>query len=697
MEKSFVATATDNGRIAAEVSVDKSVPLKKTLSHSRECFFAFYTKLWSTFDVGQVPVICRFHIFVVVFLSTNVPHPPAGGGLFYINMTDPKNIRNVAIIAHVDHGKTTLVDALLKQSHTFHDKAAELTQELIMDSNELERERGITILAKNTAIEYKGVKINIIDTPGHADFGGEVERALHMADGCLLVVDAQEGPMSQTRFVLQKALALGLKIIVVINKIDKKFARVADVIEETHTLFLDLATRDDQLEFPTLYAIGRRGAAFYKMPTGDLETITGTVEPIFETILKEIPPPAGGAKNDPAGAFQMLVTALDYDDYKGKYAIGRVHRGIAKAGMSVVLLAKDGAVKTRERVEKIFVSKGLSRLEVPEASAGDIIMVTGIVDASISETIADAENPEALPAIAIEEPTLKIVLGPNTSPLAGRDGQFLTGRQIEERLRRELETNVSLRMEITEKGEFLLSGRGELHLSILIETLRREGYEFQVGRPEVIVKIIDGKVCEPVEEVIVDVPEEYAGVIVAEFGKRKASMKNIHPHLGGHRYTFEMPTRTLLGLRSVLMAKTRGTVVLNTMFLRILPRGEDLVQSRNGVLVAHEAGVAVSYGLEIAQGRGVLFVGHGVPVYEGMIVGENSRDEDIDINVCKEKKLTNVRASATDAPIQLTPPRMMSLEEYLDYIGPDELLEVTPKNLRLRKIYLHKNDRKRNK
>lgn len=602
-----------------------------------------------------------------------------------------KNIRNVAIIAHVDHGKTTLVDALLKQSHTFHEKAAELSQELIMDSNELERERGITILAKNTAVEYKGTKINIIDTPGHADFGGEVERTLHMADGCLLIIDAQEGPMSQTRFVLQKALALGLKVIVVINKIDKKFARVAEVIEETHTLFLDLATRDDQLEFPTLYAIGRKGAAFYDLPEGDLETVSGTVEPIFETILKEIPPP----DNSVAGGFQMLVTALDYDDYKGKYAIGRIQRGIAQPGMPVALVKTDGTIKSRAKIEQVFVSKGLGRMEVTEAAAGDIVLITGVVDAGISDTIASAESPEALPAIAIEEPTLKIALGANTSPFAGQDGQFLTGRQIEERLLRELETNVSLRMTANEKGDFILSGRGELHLSILIETLRREGYEFQVGRPEVILKTIDGVLSEPVEEVIVDVPEEFAGVIATEFGKRKAVMKNVHPHVDGFRYTFEMPTRALLGLRSVLMSKTRGTVVLNSMFSHFAPKGEELPQARSGVLVAHETGTAVAYGLEIAQGRGTLFVGHGTPVYEGMIVGENAREEDLDINVCKEKKLTNVRASATDAPIQLTPPRVLSLEEYLDYIGPDELLEVTPKNLRLRKFYLKKTDRKR--
>jgi GTP-binding protein len=610
----------------------------------------------------------------------------------YSLMAEQKQIRNVAIIAHVDHGKTTLVDALLKQSHTFHDKAAELSQELIMDSNELERERGITILAKNTAVEYKGVKINIIDTPGHADFGGEVERTLHMADGCLLIIDAQEGPMSQTRFVLQKAFALGLKVIVVINKIDKKFARVSDVIKETHTLFLDLATQDTQLEFPTLYAISRRGAAFYKMPAGDLETITGTVEPIFETILKEIPPP----KNDSTGSFQMLITALDYDDYKGKYAIGRIQRGVAKPGMQVVLMKPDGAIKTRGRIERVYISKGLGRVEVDEAFAGDIVSVTGIADVGISETIADVTSPEALPAIAIEEPTLKIALGANTSPFAGQDGKFLTGRQLEERLRRELETNVSLRMEVSDKGDFILSGRGELHLSILIETLRREGYEFQVGRPEVIIKMVDGSPHEPIEEVVVDVPEAYAGVIAAEFGKRKAVMKSMHPHVDGYRYTFEMPTRALLGLRSVLMAGTRGTVVLNSMFLHFAPRGEDLPQARAGVLVAHEAGSTVAYGLEIAEGRGTLFVGPGTPVYEGMIVGENSRDEDLDINVCKEKKLTNVRASATDAPVQLVPPRTLSLEEYLDYIGPDEFLEVTPKNLRLRKIYLSKNDRKRN-
>jgi GTP-binding protein len=602
-----------------------------------------------------------------------------------------KQIRNIAIIAHVDHGKTTLVDGLLKQSRTFHDKAEELKQEFIMDSNELERERGITILAKNTAIKYKGTKINIIDTPGHADFAGEVERTLHMADGCLLIVDAKEGPMPQTRFVLQKALALGLKVIVVINKIDKKDQRAADVLEETTNLFLDLAKADDQLDFPVIYAIGRAGIAFNAMPEGNLENLEGTLEPLFEKIIEYVPAP----KNSDEGGFQLLVTALDWDTFRGKYSLGRVHRGIAKAGLAVQLLHPDGK-KESGRIEKVFVNEGLKRVEVPEAFAGDIIALTGFPNSHISTTIADAASPEALPLIAVEDPTLKITMGPNTSPFVGKDGKKVTSREIDERLTRELETNVSLRVEPLDGGSFLLSGRGELHLSVLIETMRREGFEMQVSKPEVIMKEIDGARMEPMEELVVDVPEEYSGTVTAELQKRRSEMQNMSPHSGGLRFTYNIPTKNLLGLRNVLLTKTKGTAVLNSVFLKYAPESVSLPRTRNGVLISAEAGVSVTYGLEVAQGRGATFIPPQTEVYEGMVIGQNSREEDLEINVCKEKKLSNVRASFNDMAIQLSPPIVMSLEQALDFLESDELLEVTPNHLRLRKRYLTRGERDKN-
>lgn len=601
-----------------------------------------------------------------------------------------KKIRNIAIIAHVDHGKTTLVDGLLKQSHTFHEKAEEMKQELIMDSNELERERGITILAKNTAIDYKGIKINIIDTPGHADFAGEVERTLHMADGCLLIVDAKEGPMPQTRFVLQKALGLKLKIIVVINKIDKKDQRAPEALDEVTNLFLDLAHSDDQLDFPVVYAAGRDGKAFLTMPEHpeNIASIEGTFEPLFEKILEYIPAP----KNSDEGGFQLLVTALDWDSFRGKYSIGRVHRGVAKPGLAVQLLHADGT-KESGRIEKVFVSQGLKRVEVQSAYAGDIVALSGFPNARISTTIADAESPEALPAIAVAEPTLKITMGPNTSPFVGKDGKKVTSREVEERLRRELETNVSLRVVPLDGGKFLLSGRGELHLSVLIETMRREGFEIEVSKPEVIIREIDGVRMEPVEELVVDVPEEYSGTITAELQKRRASMQNMVPHSGGLRFTFHIPTKNLLGLRNVLLTKTKGTAVLNNVFLEYAPETPALAKTRNGALLSAESGVAVANGLEVAQGRGMTFIGPQTEVYEGMIIGENSREEDLEINVCKEKKLSNVRASFNDFAIQLAPPVVMSLEQALDFLESDELLEVTPNNIRLRKRYLTKNER----
>ena len=607
-----------------------------------------------------------------------------------------RNLRNIAIIAHVDHGKTTLVDFLLKQSHTFRENSLEFQKELILDSNELERERGITILAKNTAIEYKGIKINIIDTPGHADFGGEVERTLHMADGCLLLVDAQEGPMPQTRFVLQKALELNLKVIVVINKIDKRDRRISEVLEEINALFLELAHEDHHLDFEILYAVGREGKAFVSLPDGGPDTVpSGTLEPLFETIISFIPAP----KDSSEGAFQMLVTALDYDDYKGKYAIGRVRRGTVKPNLSVVAIDKEGK-KTSARIEKVYVSQGLERIEVQNAEAGDIVALTGVPEAHINTTIADSSAPEALPLIAINEPTLKILIGPNTSPFMSQDGKLLTSRQIEERLNKELETNVSLRVAKEGTGKFLLSGRGELHLSVLLETMIREGFELEVSKPEVITKIENGVEAEPVEEVVIDTSEEYRGVITAELAKRKADLKDILLHAGGVRFIYEMPTKALLGLRNLLLRKTRGSFVLNSTFLHFAPMKDTPERVRNGVLIASESGQAVSFGLEVAQGRGTTFIAPGTQVYEGMIIGENSREEDIEINVCKGKQLSNMRSSSSDKMVSLEPPLLMTLEEALEYIEDDELLEITSKNLRLRKKALTKAGRvlvKRNK
>ena len=607
-----------------------------------------------------------------------------------------RNLRNIAIIAHVDHGKTTLVDFLLKQSHTFRENSLEFQKELILDSNELERERGITILAKNTAIEYKGIKINIIDTPGHADFGGEVERTLHMADGCLLLVDAQEGPMPQTRFVLQKALELNLKVIVVINKIDKRDRRISEVLEEINALFLELAHEDHHLDFEILYAVGREGKAFVSLPDGGPDTVpSGTLEPLFETIISFIPAP----KDSSEGAFQMLVTALDYDDYKGKYAIGRVRRGTVKPNLSVVAIDKEGK-KTSARIEKVYVSQGLERIEVQNAEAGDIVALTGVPEAHINTTIADSSAPEALPLIAINEPTLKILIGPNTSPFMSQDGKLLTSRQIEERLNKELETNVSLRVAKEGTGKFLLSGRGELHLSVLLETMIREGFELEVSKPEVITKIENGVEAEPVEEVVIDTSEEYRGVITAELAKRKADLKDILLHAGGVRFIYEMPTKALLGLRNLLLRKTRGSFVLNSTFLHFAPMKDTPERVRNGVLIASESGQAVSFGLEVAQGRGTTFITPGTQVYEGMIIGENSREEDIEINVCKGKQLSNMRSSSSDKMVSLEPPLLMTLEEALEYIEDDELLEITSKNLRLRKKALTKAGRvlvKRNK
>ena len=609
------------------------------------------------------------------------------------------NLRNIAIIAHVDHGKTTLVDFLLKQSNTFHAKAEELGKDLIMDSNDLERERGITILAKNTAVNYQGTKINIIDTPGHADFGGEVERTLNMADGVLLLVDAQEGPMPQTKFVLKKALELNLRVIVVVNKIDKPGADIKRTEDEVAHLFLNLGGDDHHLDYATVYAIGREGKAWGHIPTKEEISQPGTLEPLFKKVIEHIAAP----EVDAEAPFQLLVTNLDRDNYQGKYTIGRIARGAVKTNQPVVVI-DHGGNKTAGRIDKMFVFDGLQRKEVTEASAGEIVALTGIPEAHIGMTVADAATPEALPPIAIEEPTLRIRIGPNTSPFKGQDGQLLTSRQIAERLHRELETNVGMRLEELGGTDFLVSGRGELHLSILIETLRREGFELEISKPEVIIKEVNGdpstgsglRKMEPFEEVTVDVPAEHVGSITTEFGKRKATLVEMINHDNGYaRLVYHISTRGFLGLRNTLVSETKGTAVINSVLLGYQPLGETLNQTRNGALIASETGKAVALGLEVAQGRGTVFIGPTTPVYQGMIVGLNSRKEEIEINVCKGKELTNMRSKSADSKIVLAPPLVMTLEQALDFIEDDELLEVTPQNLRLRKKYLTKTDRAR--
>jgi len=601
---------------------------------------------------------------------------------------DPSKIRNIAIIAHVDHGKTTLVDGLLKQSHTFRDNQAEMSQELIMDSGDQEKERGITITAKITAVQHGDYRINIIDTPGHADFSGEVERTLNMADGCLLIVDAQEGPMPQTKFVLSKALANNLKPIVVINKIDKEGRRLGEVEDELADLFLELAVHEDQLHYPVYYAIGRAGKAWTEVPA-DAEA-DANLDPLFDSIIKEIPAPSVQADKP----FQMLVTALAWDSFKGKYAIGRITRGKVKAGDSITLCKKDGS-QTKARIDTVYMSHGVSRFEVPHGVAGDIVQVTGVNEVQIGETLADNEQPEALPVIEVEAPTLRIYLGPNTSPFKGLEGEFSTSRQIKERLMKELETNVGLR--VSEDGiGFTVSGRGELHLSVLIESMRREGYEFEVGRPQVVTHEEDGKTMEPVEEVIIEVPAEHVGAVQMELGVRKAQLKEqFSSNRGVTKLIYEMPTRTLLGMRNILMTNTKGTLIMNTLPMGYQEMGSALQQLRNGALIAFEAGVSTPYALQNVEERGVCFIGPAVKVYAGQIIGLNTRQEDMEINVCRAKQLTNMRSKSSDGTVQLTPPTIFSLEQCLDFIENDELLEVTPKALRLRKKELNPNLRKR--
>ncbi len=598
-------------------------------------------------------------------------------------MTTNEKLRNIAIIAHVDHGKTTLVDAMLRQSHVF--RSNEQVGERVMDSGDIERERGITILSKNTAILYDGIKINIVDTPGHADFGGEVERVLNMEDGVLLLVDAFEGPMPQTKYVLRKALEQKLKPIVVINKIDRPDQRVDDVYDEVLELFMELDADDDQLDFPVIYATARDGIAKFEM-----EDENDNLEPLMQTIVKEIPAPQG----DLDGPLQMMVTTLEADDYVGRVAIGRIIRGSVRPNQNVVVISGDH--ETKAKVGKVYVYQGLKRVDADVAGMGEIVALTGLGDVSIGYTVADAENPEALPTINIDEPTLSMIFGVNTSPFAGREGQFVTSRHLRDRLFKEIETNVAMHVEETDSADvFKVSGRGELHLSILIEQMRREGYELQVGKPEVVYKTINGQKCEPMENLTVEVPQEYMGAVMEALGTRKAELSNMTELSGYIRMEFFIPARGLIGFRSELLTSTKGNGIMNHIFHGYVPYKGDMSGRSHGSLVAFEQGETTGYGIFSLQDRGTMFISPGQQVYEGMIVGENARDIDMDINPCKKKNVTNMRTSASDEAIRLTPPRILSLEQALEYINDDELVEVTPENIRLRKAILDRTARGR--
>lgn len=595
-----------------------------------------------------------------------------------------ENIRNIAIIAHVDHGKTTLVDALLKQSHIFREN--EQVQERVMDSNDLEKERGITILSKNTSVMYKYIKINIVDTPGHADFGGEVERVLKMVDGVLLLVDAFEGPMPQTREVLKKSLALNLKPIVVINKIDRPGANPLKVVDQVLELFIELNATDEQLDFPVVYASAKNGIA--KM---NLDEESDNVNCIFETIINNIEPP----KCDIDGTMQMLVSNIDYDEYLGRIAVGRVERGTINNGTTVAVCKKD---KTEQgKIAKLFTYVGLKRTEVENVSAGDIVCLSGISDINIGDTICDVNNPEKIDFVDIDEPTVSMTVSVNNGPFAGKEGQFVTSRHIRDRLFKELERNVSLRVKETDSADsFEVCGRGELHLSVLIETMRREGFELLVSRPKVIIKEIDGVKCEPMERLVVNVPDECIGNVIEKLGRRKAEMLNMEPAEVGHtKVEFKVPARGLIGYRTEFLTDTKGVGTMNSIFDCYEPYKGEIQARTRGVLVAFEQGTSITYGLYNAQERGELFIGPGVDVYEGMIVGINSRNEDISINVCKEKHLTNTRASGSDDALRLVPPIQLSLEKAIEFIEEDELVEVTPKSLRLRKKILDNKTRER--
>ncbi len=596
-----------------------------------------------------------------------------------------EKIRNIAIIAHVDHGKTTLVDALLKQSHVFRDN--EQVQERVMDSNDQEKERGITILAKNTAVMYNDIKINIVDTPGHADFGGEVERVLKTVDGVLLLVDAFEGAMPQTREVLKKSLALNLKPIVVINKIDRPGAEPQKVLDEVMELFIELEANDDQLDFPVVYTSAKNGVA--KMNLSDPD---GDMSCLFETIIKTINPPAC----DENGTMQMLVSNIDYDDYVGRIAVGRLERGIIKSGMPVSICEKEDKI-SQGRISKVYTHMGLKKVEVEEAKAGDIIEIAGIPQIHIGDTICDFEHPEKIPFVDIDQPTISMTFSVNNGPFAGREGQFITSRHLRDRLFKELDRNVSLRVEETSSPDsFIVSGRGELHLSVLIETMRREGYELLVSRPKVIIKEIDGVKCEPIERLVVNVPDDCVGNVIEKLGRRKAEMVNMEPAEAGHtKIEFKIPSRGLIGYRTEFLTDTKGEGTMNSIFDSYEPYKGDIVARTRGTIVAFENGTSITYGLYNAQDKGELFIGPGVDVYEGMIVGINSRGEDLAINVCKEKHLTNTRASGSDDALHLVPPIQMSLEKALEFIQDDELVEVTPKSIRLRKKILNNKDRER--
>jgi GTP-binding protein len=594
-------------------------------------------------------------------------------------------IRNIAIIAHVDHGKTTLVDAMLRQSGTF--RANEQVVERVMDSNELERERGITILAKNTAIFYHDIKINIVDTPGHSDFGGEVERALKMVDGVMLLVDASEGPLPQTRYVLSKALEAKLPPIVVINKIDRSDARPQEVLNEIYDLFIDLDAHEDQLEFPVLYTNAKTGTA-----SSDINGGGQDLRPLFEAIVTRIPEPAG----DVSGPLQVLVANLDYSDYLGRMAIARVFNGTLHTGEDVAIAKLDSTFQ-KTRITKLFSFNGLKRTDITQTELGDIVAVAGVEGITIGETIVDAENPVPLPHIVIDEPTIAMQFTVNTSPFAGREGTYVTSRNLRERLDKELLTNVSIRVEETGSTDsFKVMGRGELQLSILIEMMRREGYELMVGKPEIVTKRIDGRLMEPVERLTVDVPEEFVGVVMEQLGTRKAEVVNMHNHgYGRVRMEFRVPSRGLIGLRSQLLTDTRGTIVMNALFDGYIEWQGEIPHRPTGALIADRPGATTSYALWNLQERGELFAGPGIDVYEGMIIGENAKDNDLDVNVVREKKLTNMRASTADEAIRLVPFRQLNLEQAIEFIAEDEFVEVTPKSLRLRKKVLQSNKRKK--
>lgn len=600
------------------------------------------------------------------------------------------DIRNVAIIAHVDHGKTTLVDGMLKQTHTFRANEKEMTQTTILDSNALEREKGITILAKNTAVRYHNTKINIIDTPGHADFSGEVERVINMADGALLIIDAAEGPLPQTQFVLQKALEHSIKIIVVINKIDRKDARPREVLRETEELFLHLAAHAGHLDFPVLYAVGREGKAWDTYPADMAKPADLT--PLFEAIIKYVPAPAVDT-NKP---FKLLVSTLDFDTHKGTFAIGKIAQGTVKSGQKVLQMLENEKLGACTVVE-VFTSVGLKRVRTAIGETGDIIAVTGIPDVAIGQTIGDPELVEGFPAIHLEEPTLKILVAPNTSPFSGREGKFSTARQIHQRLLKEKQTNIGLRIKENQDGTgFIVAGRGELHLAILFENLRREGYEFQVGKPEVIVKENHGELTEPFEEITIEIDNAYVGVISEELGRRRAVMLDTHTNERGvTKMVYKVSSRNLLGFRGDILTKTRGNGIFAARFIGYFPVAAHIPKLRNGVLVSLETGKSSGYALTTVQERGQAFIGPGVPTYVGMIIGMNNRQEDIDINVCKTKKLTNIHSANADIAIQLDPPVVLSLEQALDFIEDDEFLEITPQSLRLRKKFLTRVDRVR--